>query len=257
MIDSLGATLLWVDFACLPGSLPGLALDGLFPVDGASWAAVAERVVDRVAASPRDVLYALDLFGTVVFAVSGALAAGRRHMDLFGVLVIAAVTAVGGGTTRDLLLDRHPVFWIDDGAYLVVIAAAALVTFVYTRYRRPPANALLYADAFGLAVFAVVGARVAADAGADSVIVVLMAGITATVGGMIRDVLCDETPLILRREIYATAALGGGAVYLGLQHAGLGPWTAASITIAAVTLTRLAALHWTLHLPSLRVREKE
>jgi len=224
----------------------------LFWLHGESWAQVAQ-VAEAVTASPGDVLYALDLFGTIVFAISGALAAGRRHMDVFGVVVIAAVTAVGGGTTRDLLLDRHPVFWIDDGLYLVVIVGAALVTFFYTRYVRPPESALLYADAFGLAVFAVVGARVALDHGAGPAIVVLMAGITATVGGMIRDVLCDETPLILRREIYATAALGGGALYLTLQSLGLGAWGAASATIVAVTLLRLAALKWTLHLPSFRI----
>ena len=211
---------------------------------------------DLPVASPGDVLYALDLFGTVVFAITGALAAGRQQMDVFGVIVIAAVTAVGGGTTRDLLLDRHPVFWIDDLAYLGVILGAALLTFGYTSYFRPPRNVLLYADAFGLGVFSVVGARVAADIGHDPVVVVLMAGITATVGGMIRDVLCDQTPLILRREIYATAALGGGALYLTLQHVGVDAWIAAAVTILGVTLLRIAALHWTMHLPSLRVPDQ-
>ena len=218
-----------------------MTLDSLLTVTGAE------------APTPGDVLYALDLFGTVVFAVSGALAAGRRHMDLFGVLVIAAVTAVGGGTTRDLLLDRHPVFWIDDLTYLAAIAGAAVLTFAYTSRWRPPRNTLLYADAFGLAVFAVVGARVTIDAGAHPVIVVLMAGTTATVGGLIRDVLCAETPLILRREIYATAALGGGALYLALQNAGASDAVSAATAIAAVVAVRLAALRWTLHLPSFRV----
>ena len=211
---------------------------------------------DVPVASPGDVLYALDLFGTVVFAVTGALAAGRQEMDVFGVIVIAAVTAVGGGTTRDLLLDRHPVFWIDDLAYLGVILGAALLTFGYTSYFRPPKNVLLYADAFGLGVFSVVGARVAADTGHDPVVIVLMSGITATVGGMIRDVLCDQTPLILRREIYATAALGGGALYLALQHLGVGAWIAAAVTILSVTLLRIFALYRTMHLPSLRVPDQ-
>lgn len=108
------------------------------------------------------VLYILDLFGTAVFATSGALAAGRRGMDLFGVLVVAGVTALGGGTVRDLLLDRHPVFWIDDLAYLVVAIAAAGATFLYTVWFQPPGSLLLIADAFGLAIFTVVGAQVAA-----------------------------------------------------------------------------------------------
>jgi uncharacterized membrane protein YeiH len=176
-------------------------------------------------------------------------------MDLFGVLVIAAVTAVGGGTVRDLLLDRHPVFWIADLRYLGTIAGAALVTFLYTAVARPPRSALPVADAFGLAIFTVVGAKIAIGAGTPTVIVVLMGAVTGTVGGMLRDVLCAETPLILRREIYATAALGGGVVYVVLQGTAL-PLPAPTIAaVASVFLTRLAALQWDLHLPSFRIGE--
>ena len=205
--------------------------------------------------SPEAVLYSLDLFGTAVFAVSGALAAGRRHMDLFGVLVIAAITAVGGGTARDLLLDRHPVFWIADLTYLGVIAPSALLTFAYTTYFRPPKNALLIADAFGLAVFTVVGAKVALSVGVHPVIVVLMGAMTSTVGGMVRDVLCGETPLILRREIYATASLGGAAIYVVLHATTLPDPLVAGAAVGAVFAVRLAALRWQLHLPSFRVGE--
>jgi len=207
--------------------------------------------------SPEFVLYVLDLFGTAVFAVSGALAAGRRHMDLFGALVIAAVTAIGGGTVRDLILDRHPVFWIRDLRYLAVIAGAGGLTFAYTSVFRPPRQSLEAADAFGLAVFSVVGARVALDAGTPLVIVVLMSAITATVGGMVRDVLCGETPLILQEEIYATAALGGGALYLGLRASALPDAAVMALTITAVAGVRLAALQWKLHLPSFRIDEAQ
>ncbi|MCS3830566.1 putative membrane protein YeiH [Salinibacter ruber] len=205
--------------------------------------------------SPGTVLYVLDLFGTAVFAVSGALAAGRRRMDLFGALVIAAVTAVGGGTIRDLILDRHPVFWIQDLRYLAVIAGAGGLTFAYTSVFRPPRQSLEVADAFGLAVFSVVGARVALGVGAPPVVVVIMSAVTATVGGMVRDVLCDETPLILREEIYATAALSGGVLYLGLRAAALPEAAVAGLTIVAVSTVRLAALRWGVHLPSFRVEE--
>jgi len=208
-----------------------------------------------MALSPDLVLYVLDLFGTAVFAVSGALAAGKRRMDLFGALVIAAVTAIGGGTVRDLILDRHPVFWIQDLRYLAVIAGAGGLTFAYTSVFRPPRLSLEVADAFGLAVFAVVGARVTLDVGAPPVIVVLMSATTATVGGMVRDVLCNETPLILREEIYATAALAGGALYLGLRALALEEAVVAGVTIAAVSAVRLAALRWEVHLPSFRVGE--
>lgn len=203
--------------------------------------------------SPAATLYALDLFGTAVFAASGALAAGRRHMDLFGVLVIAAVTAVGGGTVRDLLLDRHPVFWIADLTYLGTIAGAAVATFLYTTAYRPPRSALPLADAFGLAVFTVVGAKVALAAGVHAVVVVLMGAVTGTVGGMIRDVLCDDTPLILQREIYATAALAGGAVYVLLHPTPLPDPLVSIGAVAVVFLIRVAALHWHLHLPSFRI----
>jgi len=203
--------------------------------------------------SPENVLYSLDLFGTAVFAISGALAAGRRHMDLFGMLVIAAVTAVGGGTVRDLLLDRHPVFWIADLTYLGVIASSALITFGYTTFFRPPRNALPIADAFGLAVFTVVGANVAMAVGVPSVVVVLMGATTGTVGGMIRDVLCGDTPLILRREIYATASLLGGTAYVLLHSTRLPDPVASAVVVALVFGIRLAALLWHLHLPSFQL----
>ena len=195
----------------------------------------------------------LDLFGTAVFAVSGALAAGRRRMDLFGALVVAAATAVGGGTVRDLILDRHPVFWVQDLWYLGVIVGAGGLTFSYISFFRPPDRSLEVADALGLAVFTVVGARVALEVGAPPVVVVIMSATTATVGGMIRDVLCDETPLILREEIYATAALAGGGLLLGLRALGAPEAMVVGVTIAGVSAARLAALRWQLHLPSFQI----
>ena len=101
------------------------------------------------------ILYLLDLAGVAVFAVSGALAAGRKRFDLLGVAVIAIVTAIGGGTTRDILLNRHPVFWIKDPTYLLVILAAAALTVLYARFQEPPRTSLLIADALGLALFTI------------------------------------------------------------------------------------------------------
>ena len=106
-------------------------------------------------------LYLLDLFGCAVFAVSGALAAGRKSMDIFGVVVIAVITAVGGGTVRDVLLDRRPIFWIEDPVYLLVCVLAAVATLAYARFNRPPRFSLLVADAFGLAIFTFIGAQAA------------------------------------------------------------------------------------------------
>src|SRR5690606_28474789 len=112
-------------------------------------------------ARPAMLLYYLDLAGVAVFAVSGVLAARDRDLDLFGVLVVAAITAVGGGTLRDLLLDRHPIFWITDTWYLLVILTATLLTVIYLRLRQPPGISLQVADAFGLGLFALSGAQYA------------------------------------------------------------------------------------------------
>lgn len=202
-----------------------------------------------------ELLYILDLFGVAVFAVSGALTAGRKSLDLLGVVIIAVVTAVGGGTTRDLLLDRDPVFWIADPTYLLVIIAAALLTIWITRYNEPPEKALLLADALGLAVFTILGAQITQEVVSNGVIIVIMAAITGTVGGLIRDVLSNEIPLILRRDIYATAALAGATVYLLLQMTTLNPTINIILGMLVVIGLRLAAIQWNLHLPRFKLEE--
>ncbi len=198
-------------------------------------------------------LYWLDLFGVAVFAVSGALAAGRLELDLFGVLVIAALTAIGGGTVRDLLMNRHPIFWIRDPTYLLVIAATALATVLYVRWLPPPGDTLLIADALGLALFAMSGAQIAEAARLSPIIVVLMGTMSGSAGGVLRDVLTQQVPLILRRDIYATAAIAGVALYLVLQRLGLSRRPAFWASIAAIAALRLVAIAWDLQLPVFRV----
>jgi uncharacterized membrane protein YeiH len=202
------------------------------------------------------IVYYLDLLGVAVFAVSGALAAGRKSLDLLGVLVIAVVTAIGGGTLRDLLLNRHPIFWIADPSYLVVISISALLTLVYVRLRRPPGNSLLIADAFGLALFTIMGARIAEDAGLSPIIIVLMGAMTGVAGGILRDVLSAEVPLILRRDIYATAAIAGASLYLVVQALGSGATVATAVGICAILVLRLLAILSGLRLPVFRLPEE-
>ena len=194
-------------------------------------------------------LYYFDLAGVAVFAASGVLAARDRDLDLLGVIVVAVMTGIGGGTLRDLLLDRHPIFWVTDSWYLVVIIASAMLTVAYVRVRPPPSATLLVADALGLALFALSGAKLAEAAQCPPLIVVLMGTMTGVTGGVLRDVITAQVPLILRREIYATAAILGVAAYLALQALGMPRAPAFVAGMIVVVALRLLAIRWGLHLP--------
>jgi len=206
--------------------------------------------------SSPSIRHLLDLLGIAVFAISGALAAGRKSLDWLGVTVIAVVTAIGGGTLRDLLLDRHPIFWIADPTYLVVCLAATALTLVYVQLRIPAFRALFVADALGLAFFTIGGVQIAEQAGLSGLLAVLMGMITGVAGGVARDVLCAEIPLIMRRgQLYASAAIAGAALYLGLERIGLPRDTAALAGMAAIAIVRFAAIVWRLELPVLKLEE--
>lgn len=198
-----------------------------------------------------NVLYVLSMVGVAVFAISGVLAAARKGFDLFGVVVIALVTAIGGGTLRDMLLDRRPIFWIGDTNYLYVSVAAALLALWWVHHRRPPLKLLLYADALGLALFTISGTRIAYELGSGPVVSVLMGCITGVAGGVFRDVLSAEIPLLLRdREVYATASLAGAIVYLLLHtQAGFDQTPAAICGIASVAVIRFVAIALKLRVP--------
>jgi uncharacterized membrane protein YeiH len=193
--------------------------------------------------------YFLDLSGVAVFGISGALAGLHRGLDLFGVTVLAAVAGVGGGTARDLLLNRHPVFWIKDPRYLYTILFATVVTLATQRYLPSVQNALLVADAFGLGLCALSGARIAETAEQPWLVIVLMGTMSGVTGGVVRDLLSGVVPVLLRRDIYATAAIGGICTYLLLQLAGLKQSWAFLAGIAGVVGVRLLALHFQWQLP--------
>jgi uncharacterized membrane protein YeiH len=202
------------------------------------------------------ILYVLSLVGVSVFAASGALAAGRKGFDLLGVVVIAGVTAIGGGTIRDVLLDRHPIFWIADPIQLVVILATAGLTLVWVRFRKPPWTALLVADALGLALFTISGTQVAEQRGLPGIIAVVMGTITGAAGGVLRDILSGEVPLLLRHtELYATASIVGSTVYLLAKDLGLAATPAALLGMSTVAAIRFAAILWRLRLPVFEVPE--
>ena len=202
--------------------------------------------------------YLMDLAGVAVFAISGALAAGRKSLDLLGVFIIATVTAIGGGTIRDVLIDRNPVFWLVDTIYLWVIIAATLFTIIYVRYRPAPLKALLVADALGLAIFAISGAQIAERAGHGGVIAVIMGAMTGSAGGVLRDILTAQIPLVLRdRDVYATAAIAGTAVYLLLESMGMNIQAATYLGIVLVAGIRFGSIFWGLKLPVFHWREED
>lgn len=222
-------------YACVPGFRPRGSQSNLRPVT---------------------LIQFFDLLGVAVFAVSGALAAVRKRLDLLGVAVIAMVTAIGGGTTRDLLLDR-PVFWATQPRYLYVILAAALSTVIWTRRLRPPDRALAVADALGLALFAISGAQIAERAGLPGIVCVIMGTITGVAGGMIRDVLTTEIPMVIRRgQIYATAAIAGIVVYMVLRRGlDVKEPIADLIGMALIAGLRISAIAWGWTLPVFSLKE--
>jgi uncharacterized membrane protein YeiH len=195
------------------------------------------------------ILYILDLIGTAAFAASGAWLGVRRHMDLFGVLVLGLVTAVGGGTLRDLLVGDIPPFSLQDETYLYVAIAAALVVFVNRERFAMIEKPLLYLDAVGLGLFVVIGTLKALDFHLGSMGAVLMGVMTATAGGLIRDVLANQVPLILRREIYASACLAGGVLLVLLEQAEVARPAAALLAALTVIIIRLLAIHYNWSLP--------
>jgi len=158
-------------------------------------------------------LFVLEMIGTAVFAISGALAASRANMDLFGFSVLALMPAIGGGTLRDMILDR-PVFWLANESYVTVALLGALGVFFFADRPGFRRTLLVWMDALGLALFAVLGTEIALETGVGPLVAVMMGVMTAVVGGMIRDVICNEIPLVLTREIYATAAFAASIAYI-------------------------------------------
>ena len=162
-------------------------------------------------------ILAITYFGDVVFAVSGALTAARQRMDVLGFILIGTITGIGGGTTRDLLLGRT-VWWTQDPLELILCVSASLITFFFIKSDISNRKSMVWADTLGLSVFGVVGCHIALGFGAPFVIAVFMGMVTATGGGVIRDTITNQLPMIMRGPLYATAALIGSLGYAGLRH---------------------------------------
>jgi uncharacterized membrane protein YeiH len=195
----------------------------------------------------------LDWLGVVAFTITGALVASRKQMDVVGFIVLGTVTGIGGGTLRDVLLGL-PVFWVREPAYLITCALVSVLGFFAAHIPQSRYRYLLWLDAIGLAVFAVTGAEKAAHAGADFTVAVAMGVVTATFGGIVRDILGGENPVILSREIYASAALAGAVIFIVLTVVGLPRDLAIAVGFATGLLIRAAALRYGLSLPRYRQR---
>ena len=200
-------------------------------------------------------LAALDLIGIAIFAVTGALVASRKRMDIFGFMLLGAATGIGGGSLRDVMLGELPVFWVKEPAALVICLIVSAATFFLAHIPESRYRVLLWLDAAGLSLFCVVGADKALDAGTGPFIAVAMGVMTSTFGGVIRDILGGESPLVLRKEIYVTAALAGASAYVGLTSFGAGETVATASGFALCFIIRALALHYRWSLPVYRARE--
>jgi uncharacterized membrane protein YeiH len=201
--------------------------------------------------------YVLEHFACAVCAITGVLAGKGKQLDLFGVIVLALATALGGGTIRDLVLGVTPVFWIVDPRFIHTAVAAALLTFVVARFWVLPVTVLLVADAFGLALFTIIGVEKALAHGTSHTIAILHGVVTGVGGGLVRDVLSGEIPMVFRKHIYlyATAAFCGAALLILLNQFYPGQTSNRFVAAGTTLLLRLAAIRWKLMLPTFAVRD--
>jgi uncharacterized membrane protein YeiH len=200
-------------------------------------------------------IFSLQMAAAMVCAVGGALAAGRKRLDVVGVVFVSFVAAVGGGSLRDLLLDRNPVFWLAQPSYLTVSLVAGALTWLYIRRWPAPARFLDFIDAFGLALFTISGIQIAQEAGQSALICLVMGVITGVAGGLLRDLLCGEIPSVFKGgQLYASAALLGGMVFVLADVFDVGARLSALAGAATIVILRLAALHWGWRLPVLEIK---
>lgn len=198
----------------------------------------------------------IDYLGTFAFAISGVRLAAAKNFDLFGAYVVGFVTAVGGGTLRDLMLDITP-FWMEQPSYVIITGFALLFVIVFRKYVVRLDNTFFIFDAIGIGLFTVVGVERSIAAGFPVWVNIIMGAITGAAGGMLRDIFINEVPLIFRKDIYALACVGGGVVYYLCKLAGL-PLIATQIVAAvSVMLIRVLSVHFGISLPSLKAEDKK
>lgn len=202
---------------------------------------------------PDILLYLLDMVGVIACAIAGTLLAQHKGFDIAGCILVSMVNAIGGGTLRDMALDRHPLFWMTDLNYVIVITVTSLILQIFFHLYHKIDNALKLFDAIGLAAFSVIGFKIALTQDMSPVIAIMMGVWTAIVGGMLRDIICNEIPLVLQREIYISASIVGSVTYLLLDSWGMDAGLNEFIMLGVIFAVRMLALRFDWHLPSIRL----
>jgi uncharacterized membrane protein YeiH len=199
----------------------------------------------------------LDILGTIAFAISGALAAMDRRLDLFGIFIIAFVTAIGGGTLRDTLIGNHPVTWMENTIYIYLIGVITILTIIFRNNIIYLKKSLFLFDTIGLGIFTITGVEMGIRAGLDPIICIAIGAMTGTFGGVIRDILCNEIPVIFRKEIYATACIFGGLVFVIMHDLNVPRDIIYVTTSSIVIIIRLVVVRWQISLPNFYISAAE
>ncbi len=203
--------------------------------------------------SSESILYYLDIIGIIACAIAGTILAQHKGLDVFGCILVAMVNSIGGGTVRDIALDRHPLFWMVDLNYVIIITITSLIVQMFIHLSHKIDKPLKFFDAIGLATFSVIGLKVALAQGAVPMIAVMMGVWTSIMGGMIRDIICNEIPLVLRKEIYITASIIGSCSYLLLERLGIHTGINDMIMLVIIFVVRILAIRFDWQIPSIRL----
>ena len=199
----------------------------------------------------------LDFLGTIAFAISGALTAMHKRLDIFGIFIIGFVTAIGGGTVRDVLMGNTPVLWMEKTFYVYTICISVLLAIIFRKYLSGLRKSLFLFDTIGLGIFTITGVEIGVVYGLDPIICIALGTMTGTFGGMIRDILCNEIPVIFRKEIYATASIAGGSLFIMLEYFHLDDDLVYLGTASLIIIIRLLVVRYHISLPSFYVVSKD
>ena len=203
------------------------------------------------------IIYALDMVGVAACTAAATMLAKRLQFDIFGAFCVSFLGSVGGGTLRDLLLNRHPIFWLHDLNYLYFIMVLSTIIQIFYHFLDKLDKSLRWFDALGLAAFTVIGVQAALSRGMSAPIVMLMGAVTAIIGGVLRDIVCRQIPLVLQKEIYITASLLGSVYYLLLLHTDVSEWVRSVTTLLLIFVIRMLAVYRGWNLPDLTWKPKK